>query len=375
MAKAQLLALARLAASSIAEIVRTDRSLGKYVSGKIAVERKSEVLRVTKGGSKPFLDALQKIDYAPPGLQAGAGLRQVIEAGLTAQKSSAAIMREAAAKLNALERAGRLNDPAHFDLPIQRHPLFQPELNEAALYKLADSAKLSDAKAERLVTTAGSPALVDDNMLASLVADRALTAAEANSVGLLLSLCHLAGGDADLAIEIKPRVSALRDIANVTQAQWLDAITRAKASSPNGITDIDYASVCRAFATNIFPCEALEAANASDMRLLEQAIADLKPLAAKNDKIVRGRFEDLDKGEVGKEQLPKLQAAQKSLQAFSNRHPGLGIAEVLDGKESPAEKISEISRRLDVLKKLRAQNPDQARQRRPQNAEDRRSIG
>jgi hypothetical protein len=356
--KSQLLTLARLADSSVAEIHRADPALGKYLAGKIGAERKGEVLRVTKGGSKPFLDALQKIDYAP-GPQAGAALRQVIEAGLIAQKPSEGIMREASAKLNALERAGRLNDPAHLDLPIQRHPLFQPELNEAALYKLTDSAKLSDPKAERLAKLAGSPALVDDNVLASLVADKTLTVAEANSVGLLLSLCHLAGGDADLAIEIKPRVAALRDIANVTQAQWLDSITRAKASSPDDITDVDYASVCRALATNIFPYEALEAANASDMRLLEQAMADLKPLAAKNDKIVRGRFEDLDKSEVGKEQLPKLQAANKSLQAFSNRHPGLGLAEVLDGKESPAEKISEISRRLDVLKKLRAQNPDQ----------------
>jgi hypothetical protein len=357
-AKPQLLALLRLARSGPSEIQKSDPSLGKYLSGKIGAERKSEILRVTRGGSKPFLDALQKIDYAP-GPKVEAGLRQVIEAGLTAQNSSAAIKREAAAKLNALERAGRLNDPAHLDLPIQRHPLFQPELTEAALYKLTDSAKLPDAKAERLATLAGSPALVDDSMLASLVADKTLTAAEANGVGLLFSLCHLAGGDADLAIEIKPRVAALPDIANVTQAQWLDAITRAKASSPDGITAIDYASVCRALATNIFPYEALEAANASDMRLLEQAMADLKPLAGKNDKIVRARFEDLDTGEVGKEQLPKLQAAHKSLQAFSNRHPGLGLTEVLDGKESPSEKISEISRRLDVLKKFRAQNSDQ----------------
>jgi hypothetical protein len=357
-AKPQLLALLRLARSGPSEIQKSDPSLGKYLSGKIAAERKSEILRVTRGGSKPFLDALQKIDYAPsPKVEAD--LRQVIEAGLTAQKSSAAIKREAAAKLNALERAGRLNDPAHLDLPIQRHPLFQPELTEAALYKLTDSVKLPDAKAERLATLAGSPALVDDSILASLVADKTLTAAEANDVGLLFSLCHLAGGDVDLAIEIKPRVAELPDIANVTHAQWLDAITRAKASSPDGITAIDYASVCRALATNIFPYEALEAANASDMRLLEQAMADLKPLAGKNDKIVRARFEDLDTGEVGKEQLPKLQAAHKSLQAFSNRHPGLGLTEVLDGKESPSEKISEISRRLDVLKKLRAQNSDQ----------------
>jgi hypothetical protein len=144
--KVQLLALARAANSTVSEILRADPALGKYLAEKIGAERKSDVLRLTKGGSKPFRDALEKIDYAP-GPHAGAGVRQIIEAGLIAQKSNSTIMREAAAKLKALERAGRLTDPAQLDLPIQSHPLFQPELNAAALYKLTDSAKLSDAKA------------------------------------------------------------------------------------------------------------------------------------------------------------------------------------------------------------------------------------
>jgi len=359
MPKAQLLALDRLAGSTVAQLQKADPTLGKYVTDKMAAERKTEVLRRAKGGSKPFLDALQKLDYAP-GPQAGQGLRQIIENGLVALKCNSTIMREAAAKFKALELSGRLTDPADLDLPIRSQPLFQPELDEASLYKLTDGAKLSDTKAARLATLAGSPALVDDDMLAALVADKTLSAAEADQIGLLVSLCHLAGGDADLAIAIKPVVSVLPDLAQVTAAQWLDAITHTKAKAPDGLSDSDYASVLRSAAANLYPSDALQAANApSDIKMLQQALADLKPLATKNPKIVGAAFDDLDTSDAASGQLQKLQAAHQELQALANRHPGLGLAEVLDGKESASEKVSEVGRRLDVLKKLRAQNPDQ----------------
>ena len=75
-----------------------------------------------------------------------------------------------------------LSNAADPDTPIKRHPLFQEELKQAALYKLTDSVRLADAKAERLVATAHSPALVNNDILASLVADKTLTITEANSL-------------------------------------------------------------------------------------------------------------------------------------------------------------------------------------------------
>ena len=120
--KDALLALARAANSTVSEIRRTDPELFACLANKIGAERRSDVLRVAKGGSKPFLEALQKIDFAPRP-QAAAGLRQIIEAGLISQKCSASIIREAAAKLNALERSARLNDPAQSQLANSQPPI------------------------------------------------------------------------------------------------------------------------------------------------------------------------------------------------------------------------------------------------------------
>jgi hypothetical protein len=139
--KVQLLSLAKSANLTVLEALKTDPILGGYLSEKIATTRRSAVLRMAKSSSKPFLDALAKIDFsvAP---KARFGLLQIIQTGLVELKSDSAIMREAAAKLNALERSGRLIDPAMLELPLRRHPLFQSELSLAALYQLADSAKL-----------------------------------------------------------------------------------------------------------------------------------------------------------------------------------------------------------------------------------------
>src|SRR5262249_26285282 len=151
----------------------------------------------------------------------------------------------------------------------------------AALYKLTDSVKLAEAKAGRLVALAGSPALVDDDMLASLVADKTLTAAEANALGLVLSLCLLTGGSADLALAMKPRVDSLPDVARVSAAEWLQAITRSKAESPEGLDADDYAAALRRASTNLYPTEALHALTTPpDTRRLEQALTTLAPLAA-----------------------------------------------------------------------------------------------
>jgi hypothetical protein len=268
-------------------------------------------------------------------------------------------VREAKEKIRTLERSGRLADQADPDTPINRHPLFEPDLKQADLYKLTDSVKLADAKAERLVAMAGSPALVDDDMLASLVADKTLTTSEANNLGLVLSLCFLTGGSADLAIEIKPRIDSLPDIAKVSSAEWLEAVKRSKAEPPRGIDADSFAAALRRASTNLYPTEALNALNTpADIRLLEQALTILEPLVGKNDKVFGPEFEELDTSAISDERRPAAKEAHRKLLTFANQHPGLGLIDVLNGRDIPAEKIAVISKRLDVLKKLRALNPN-----------------
>jgi hypothetical protein len=358
MNKAQLLALARLADLTVAEIQKAEPALGKLLADRIAAQRKKTALSDLKGSSAALMDALKKIDYAPAS-PAGATIGQAIDAGLAAQKADPAILREATRKISALERSGRLADAADPDTPIKRHPLFQDELKQAALYKLTDSVKLPDNKAERLVATAHSAALVDDDILDSLVADKTLTTAEANSLGLMLSLCLLTGGSADLAIAIKPKIHTLPDIAKVSAAEWLQAITRSRAEPPAGLEAHDYAAALRSASTNLYLTEALNVLSMpADMRLLEQALTILAPLADKNEKVFGPEFEELDTSAVSGERLPAAKNAHRELQAFANRHPGLGLADVLNGRDPPAQKIAELSKRLDVLRKISALNPD-----------------
>jgi hypothetical protein len=356
--KSQLLTLARLADSKVAEIQHADAALGKFLVDKIAAERKTAVLSGLKGSSATLIAAVQKVDFSPAS-PTGATIREAIDAGLAAQRAGLAVLREAAQKLDKLERSRRLADMADPATPIAQHPLFAPELKEAALYLLTDSVKLADSKAARLVDLAGSAALVDDDMLASLVADKTLTAAEAASLGLLLSLCLLAGGNAALAVEIKPKVAALPDIAKVSAEEWWEAITRAKARSPEGLDDAGYAAALRRAATNLYPTEALHVLTIpADTRALEQALAAVAPLAAKNPEIFGRDFDELDATALGAEQRQAASSAHRQLQALVNQHPGLQLADILNGHNAPAKKIATVLARLGLLTKLRALNPD-----------------
>jgi hypothetical protein len=356
--KAQLLALARSADSTVSEIQRADPGLGTYLAGKIGAQRKTNVLRGMTGASRALRDALPHIDYAPTEPDR-ATIGQAIITGLGARKVAQPILREATATVSRLERAGRLADVAGPETPVARHPLFQEEMNRAALYKLTDSVKLGDAKAQRLTSLGGSPALVDDQMLTSLVADKVFSEAEANALGLVLSLCLLAGGNVDLAIAIRPHVAGLTDIATVSTADWLAAIKATRASPPDGLDTSAFAAALRRAAGNLYPTDALQAASIpADLRLIEAALKALAPLADKNAKLVGTDFDALNKGGVGDIGLAALSEAHRQLQALVGRHPGLGLADVLNGHDPPAEKIAELSRRLDLLKKLRAQNPE-----------------
>src|ERR1035441_9905157 len=140
MNKAQLLALARSADLTVAEIEKAEPSLGRLLADRVASQRKRTVLSDMKGCSPALMDALKKIDFSPTS-PSGTTIGKAITAGLAAQKVSEPVVQEAAKKVRTLERTGRLTDEADPDTPIKRDPLFEQDLKQAALYKLTDSVK------------------------------------------------------------------------------------------------------------------------------------------------------------------------------------------------------------------------------------------
>ncbi len=319
---------------------------------------KEAVLSGLKGRSKQLIAAVEKIDFAPLS-PTTATIEKAITSGLMAQKADKVVTAEAQRQIGNLQRSGKFADLADADTPIGQLSLFQSELDQAALYKLTDAAKLADAKAERMVAMAHSPALLDDDMLATLVTDKIITVAEGSSLGLLLSLCGLTGGDADLAIAIKPEITALSDIATVSSQQWLQAISKSKAEVPDGLSAADYAAALRQAATNLYPTEALHALTVpTDTKQLTQAAAAVTPLAAKNPTMFGLEFDELDTSDVSAAQMAAVKSAFQTLQTLVNQHPGLGLADLLTSSATPSDKSAAVSEQLNVLSKLGALNPD-----------------
>ena len=84
----------------------------------------------------------------------------------------------------------------------------------------------------------------------------------------------------------------------------------------------------------------------------------LAPLADKTEKVFGPEFEELDTSALSDKQLAAAKETHRELQSLAKRHPGLGLVDVLNGRDTPANKIAELSKRLEVLRKLRALNPD-----------------
>jgi len=112
-----------------------------------------------------------------------------------------------------------------------------------------------------------------------------------------------------------------------------------KGKGARRLSDSDYASVLRSAAANLYPSDALQAANApSDIKMLQQALADLKPLATKNPKIVGAAFDDLDTSDAASGQLQKLQARTRSCRLWPTVIPAWASRRFWMARRAPAKR-------------------------------------
>ncbi|MBK8256732.1 MAG: hypothetical protein IPK82_29180 [Polyangiaceae bacterium] len=143
------------------------------------------------------------------------------------------------------------------DLPIAFHPDFQTELESARIYRLADTVKLSDRVTQTLVRDAGSLAQITGSQLDNWVAQKKVSAAEAEEVGRALSIYHLVDGQPELVERIVGAVQAPSEVVTWTADVWVELIQQSKVPLPEGQTVQHYAQFLRKKAVRLFPSAAL----------------------------------------------------------------------------------------------------------------------
>jgi len=368
MNKKQLLALDKLSEANLAAVQTQDPALFREMQAKVVEQRKTTVEASFAGSSTQLREHLARVDFSL-GEGADRSLKQAILESLKAREVKPELAREAAERVSALERSNLLADPAYVEVPLADHPLFQAELRQATVFKLAGAARLPDAKTEVLLGKAPSAAALSDEVLGELVKERALEEGEAKAIGLTAGLFHLADEKVELADAMAKggfpslpdgKISELRDLAALRPEDWEKAIESARVKPPEGMTARDYAEQLGKAVTDVFVTDAVLArVIPRNTRELAQAVDHIGPLVEKNPLVVGRPFDSLDLSGIHPRELPRLRAAHDQLRRLANRHPGLGLHQVLSDKGlSPAQKLAALDERIGMVDRARKQNPD-----------------
>jgi Tc toxin complex TcA C-terminal TcB-binding domain/Neuraminidase-like domain/Salmonella virulence plasmid 28.1kDa A protein len=199
--------------------------------------------------------------------------------------------------------------------------------------------------ATAILRNAGAVAEVSNELVADLVDRGDLSAAEAHGVGLAVAAHDVVDGDeaalkallsADSArLDGKPRRAT--DLAALHPEEIEGALVAGGVEAPDGLSLAEYADRISRDVAERFPTDTL-----------------LHRVATVPDDVVESlkQIEGEPSGDSGRTD------ADPALRAFADLHPGLGLADVIDGATDGATALAAVRERVGWVDRVRALNPD-----------------
>jgi hypothetical protein len=209
-------------------------------------------------------------------------------------------------------------DVVGLDDPIMVHPEFGPELARARLDLLTETTGLDPAAADVLSADLGAIEQVTDQRLAALVDGGRLSRDQASAAGKAVAIYQIVDERPELAARLGAGLDQVGELARLDQAGWVSAIQASGATPPGGLDAAAWAGLLARKVELLFPTQAL-GARLTPIKPADVP-ADLGPLAL--------------------------------------RYPGQRLAEVDDGARPRAEVAAEVSRRVGLVGRFLADNPD-----------------
>lgn len=365
--RGDLLELDKLAGSTLIQLRTQNQELFHLLQDKVASERKAVVLSSFASSSKELRDALEKVDFFS-GDHPERSLTEVVLDSLEAQHVGLELVREAADRIDELVRSALLIDPVSVTIPIRENPIFQQDLQQATVAKLASAVQLPEVTVDRVVAQVGSAAMIDDASLEALIKDQTLNDRQAKELGLTTSLFHIADQKFELAETLRKgqftsvpggKLTQVRDLIALRSEDWLKAIQSAKVQPPEGMDEGAYADELRRRTTQIFPTDALFARiPPTNAKQLMTSLRQLKRVLDTNPAAFGRPFDTLALKGINPQDIPVLRSAYEDLERLANLHPGLGITAILNDGTSSAQKVRAIAKRLDLVDRVSKLNPD-----------------
>lgn len=199
--------------------------------------------------------------------------------------------------------------------------------------------------------------------------DAGLSPPQVASLQSLFVINKVVGGEPGLLREAHSVASRLAGssapaavaVAAMDQEDWLAALTAARPSGENPVRLAEEARELTRRVAQMLPSEFLTA-RASRLpapKTLTRRLDDLARLQRVNGRdVLRRSFDELDLSSIPEAEREGARTAFQDLRRIANYYPGLQIHQVLEGDGSVDEKIAETTRRVSLVAKVAAQNPD-----------------
>lgn len=237
------------------------------------------------------------------------------------------------------------------------------------LRRLIKIDSLDDAKIEKLVDKAGQATLVSDKLLNAMVEDGDLTEPEAKSLGLTVTLNNLLDDNLELVKTLKTesftgipqeKIEQVEDLAVFDKAAWLEILEQSGNQPPEGWSREGYAALLAKKIESLYPGKVMLARltpGAANGRI--QDINETLRLFEKNEHPFSAAFNDLDLAGLDEVTVDRLRASRASLKGLANTYPGLGIHEILNNPQLPADaKDKRIQDHVGLVTRFHTQNSD-----------------
>ena len=240
-----------------------------------------------------------------------------------------------------------------------------PNAERDGLTGLLDAVAVPPEVTRGLIGHVDTVHAISDQVLADLIETKVLTREDAGRIGLAASVHRLVAGEpAAIAAVVDANFPALpggrlreaRDLAALEPNDWARAFADAGVPAPPGTTLEAHARTRAIAATRAFPEDAFRHRATRVSERIGEHVERLGPLFRKNKDALDRDFDALELDGVPKRGRAALRDAHTEVRALVNRHPGLGLRDVLAIGGPEAVKIAET--RIGWVSEVLARNPE-----------------
>lgn len=345
--------------ATLNEIAKQSPDVFRELSKELAAKKRTAAFNAFGQASTAAQALIGNIDFASPE-NYGRTIRAAIADLIDAPGIEPEVQQEIVTHLEQFAILDAQTDLVPPSTPLKDHPVFRDALAQSEVMQLATAARLTAVQIDKVLQQVLSLMALHDGRLKTLTEDAVLTPAEAKRLGFMASVANLADGDIELAGLFRSDMDLTpENLIRLTTQNWETMLQRTGTQAPEGYDIKSYAAELQRRVAELYPTETMyQRIMPRRVEDYTEVLAATQSLFTRNTKVAGTAFDALNMTGVNETEKETQREGHTRLRSLARRHPGLGIAHIIDGEGDLQAKTREIGRRLETLARFEQQNSD-----------------